>query len=467
MGELVLAALAPHPPIIIPEIGKGETERAERTVRAMRALAGRLEKAKPDTVIIISPHAPVFRDAVAIMGFPHVGGSFHQFGSRMRLDFSNDLELAHAIAARSRESGLPAVILDEAGARRNRVPRELDHGVLVPAYFLAGDSPRFRLVPMSMGLGTPDELYRFGMSIARAVADVDRRVALIASGDLSHRLTRDAPAGYDPRGQEFDEQVVAALERRDAVAVAALDESLVSAAGECGLRPILMLLGALDSLTVQSEVISYEGPFGVGYAVAAFQPMGGPRSESLLPAIERALGLVAEERRRHESAEVALARAAVEAYVRNGRVVEAPNPLPQGMEGRAGVFCSIHRGRELRGCIGTTSPTRSNIAEEIIRNAIAAATEDPRFDQVRPSELPQLTYKVDVLTPAERISGPEELDPKRYGVIVRRGGRVGLLLPDLEGIDTVEEQIAIARRKAGIGPNEEVELSRFEVVRHE
>lgn len=164
---------------------------------------------------------------------------------------------------------------------------------------------------------------------------------------------------------------------------------------------------------------------------------------------------------------VKLAKETIESYVRYGEIPKAPSPLPEEMRRRAGVFVSIHtRDGELRGCIGTIEPTRPNIAEEVIHNAIASATRDPRFPPVTPAELDSLVINVDVLSPPERIHGPEELDPKRYGVIVQSGWRRGLLLPDLEGVDTVEQQVDIARRKAGIGPHEPVELYRFEVKRY-
>ena len=133
---------------------------------------------------------------------------------------------------------------------------------------------------------------------------------------------------------------------------------------------------------------------------------------------------------------------------------------------QAGVFVSIHKDGKLRGCIGTFLPTRDNIAQEIISNAVSAATRDPRFDPIRPEELKWLEINVDVLSAPEKISGPEELDVKRYGVIVSSGSRRGLLLPDLDGVDTVEEQISIARRKGGIHEGEKITLERFEVVRH-
>jgi len=137
------------------------------------------------------------------------------------------------------------------------------------------------------------------------------------------------------------------------------------------------------------------------------------------------------------------------------------------MQGRAGVFVSIHKGEELRGCIGTIGPTEPNIALEIVQNAVSAATRDPRFPPVTPAELSRLNYKVDVLTDPEPIKSTDELDPKRYGVIVEAGWRRGLLLPDLEGVDSVEYQIEICRAKAGIGENEPVKLYRFEVKRYE
>ena len=133
---------------------------------------------------------------------------------------------------------------------------------------------------------------------------------------------------------------------------------------------------------------------------------------------------------------------------------------------RAGVFTTLHKNGQLRGCIGTTEPTTDNVALEILQNGVSACSRDPRFPPVTAEELPLLEYSVDVLTPPEEIGSPAQLDVRRYGVIVSCGGRRGLLLPDLDGVDTVAEQVAIARRKGGIGPDEPVRLQRFEVIRH-
>ena len=162
---------------------------------------------------------------------------------------------------------------------------------------------------------------------------------------------------------------------------------------------------------------------------------------------------------------VRLAKETIESYVRDGTIPQ-PKELTPEMRERAGVFVSLKVGGMLRGCIGTFDPLKANVAEEVIANAISSATRDPRFPPVTPGELADLEYSVDVLTEPEPVTSEVELDPKRYGVIVESGGRRGLLLPDLEGVESVGQQIEICRSKAGITPHEPVKLYRFEVSRY-
>jgi AmmeMemoRadiSam system protein A len=165
---------------------------------------------------------------------------------------------------------------------------------------------------------------------------------------------------------------------------------------------------------------------------------------------------------------VRLARLSVETFVRTGRPAALPDDVPaELLERRAGAFVSLHEHGDLRGCIGTIAATEPNVAWEILQNGISACSRDPRFDPVREDELPYLEYSVDVLGPTEPIASPDQLDPSRYGVIVTKGWKRGLLLPNLEGVDTVDVQLSIAKRKAGISPyDDDVQLERFEVVRH-
>ncbi len=163
---------------------------------------------------------------------------------------------------------------------------------------------------------------------------------------------------------------------------------------------------------------------------------------------------------------VSLARGTIEEYIRHGRVTDVPAPIPPELESRAGAFVCLKKHGQLRGCIGTIEPTQPNLAAEIVQNAISSSTRDPRFEPVGEDELDDLEYTVDVLGPTERIDSTDDLDVKRYGVVVESGSKRGLLLPDLEGVDTVEDQVCIATRKAGIFEGEPITLYRFEVRRH-
>ena len=226
--------------------------------------------------------------------------------------------------------------------------------------------------------------------------------------------------------------------------------------------------GALDRRSVKAERLSHEGTFGVGYGICTYEVTGKDPERNFLERYLMDQQKQAEERKQAEDPYVRLARKTIEAYIRTGEKISVPAGLPEEMyDRRAGVFVSLKEEGRLRGCIGTISPVRECVAEEIIENAVSAAVRDPRFHRVEPEELPLLVYSVDVLGETEEIESIAQLDVKRYGVVVSRGHRRGLLLPNLEGVDTVEEQINIARRKAGI-PDDDgpVRLERFEVVRH-
>jgi AmmeMemoRadiSam system protein A len=172
---------------------------------------------------------------------------------------------------------------------------------------------------------------------------------------------------------------------------------------------------------------------------------------------------------KEEDFPVLLAKRTIEEYLRSGKVISSPRRIPEVFQKKAGTFVSLHKKGKLRGCIGTYLPTQDNLANEIIKNAISAATQDPRFPPVDTSEIKDLEISVDVLSKPEPVKSKRELDPKKYGVIVSKGWQGGLLLPDLEGVDTVEQQLEIAKQKAGLGgtPGEQLEIQRFTVTRYE
>jgi AmmeMemoRadiSam system protein A len=228
-----------------------------------------------------------------------------------------------------------------------------------------------------------------------------------------------------------------------------------------------MMAGAFDGMAVEARQLSHEDVTGVGYGICSFIPSVPDDSRKFLDQYLEKKADEAAQRLASSDEYVKLARKSLESWIKDRVKIRVPDGLPAEMTGkRAGAFVSIHKNGSLRGCIGTIAPTADSVAQEIINNAISASTNDPRFDPIRPDELKWLEISVDVLGEAEDIDSPDELDVKRYGVIVSKGFRKGLLLPDLEGVDTVEQQIDIARRKAGIAPGEKVKLQRFEVIRH-
>ena len=245
------------------------------------------------------------------------------------------------------------------------------------------------------------------------------------------------------------------------------DEDFCERAAECGHRSFVIMAGALDGQSVTAQRLSHEDVTGVGYGICTFHPGESNASRCFLSVRQREQEERLTEKRKKCDPWVQLAWQSVESWVLYRRVMAVPEGLPETItRERAGAFVSIHKQGRLRGCIGTISPTQDSLAEEIIQNAVSASARDPRFDPIRADELKWLEINVDVLGEPEEIASEDELDVKRYGVIVSKGHRRGLLLPDLEGVETVQQQVAIARQKAGIGPKEKVSLQRFEVVRH-
>ena len=304
--------------------------------------------------------------------------------------------------------------------------------------------------------------------IQQTADKLDRRVLFIGSGDLSHKLLEEGPYGFTEEGPAYDGRIMDIMGRAAFDELLDFDESFCDKAAECGHRSFCMMAGALDGMSLETEKLSHEGTFGVGYGVCTYRVTGSDPDRHLLRKWEERSRQAREAVRRNEDAWVRLARAEVEAWVCACKRLDVPTDLPAEMLNvRAGVFVSLHKEGRLRGCIGTIEPARRCVAEEIIENAISASSRDPRFSPVREDELDALEISVDVLALPEKIKSADELDVTRYGVIVSKGMKRGLLLPNLDGVDTVEQQISIELRKAGLSEREkDYELERFEVVRH-
>lgn len=467
MGKLSCAYILPHPPILVPEVGKNEGLKASSTLNAFKRAADEIAELKPSTIIVTTPHGPVFQDFIHISTASVLSGNFGKFGAgEVRLEFKNNTELLNRIVKLGTMEDIYCGGLDDKIARKYNIPKELDHGTMVPLYFISQKYKDFKLIHVSIAWLPFLELYKFGTCIGHAIEESEENVVFVASGDLSHKLLPEGPYGFDKSGPEYDRLLVDSLKAADPEKLLSMDENLCESAGECGLRSFIMMFGALNEYETKPKVYSYEGPFGVGYCVARIEP-GVKRKEDLMKKITEKEKSILSSIRSGEDPYVALARKTLETYVRQGKTVSTDEGLPEEMlKNKAGVFVSIKKSGQLRGCIGTISPVRKNIAEEIINNAISSGTQDPRFDPVQKHELDNLVYSVDILMEAEPIEAMSELDVVKYGVIVRNGMRSGLLLPNLEGVDTPEKQVSIALQKAGIRGDEKYKMERFEVVRH-
>ncbi len=408
------------------------------------------EADKEDVVGLVSPHAgyiysgPVagatisrikFKESFIIMGPNHTGmGKPFSIMSRGTWqtplgDVAIDSELAGYLLAKSSH-------LEE-----DHTAHQFEHSVEVQLPFLQYFKKDIKLVPIVLAHAAGTTFKEIGRDIAQAIRESGKEVIIIASSDMTHYESQASAQRKDSKAIE------AMLDLDEDKLLERIDELNISM---CGYAPVVGLISAARELgTSKAELVKYQtsgditGDFGsvVGYA-----------------------GLII--RAAVMSPPVKLARQAIETFVKEGKVISPPEDLPPEMKGRAGVFVSLHRFGQLRGCIGTFEPTKENIAREIISNAISSATRDPRFPPVAPDELKSLDYSVDVLTRPESAAGKTQLDPKKYGVIVECGSKKGLLLPDLEGVDSVDQQIDICCRKAGIMPGEPIKLSRFTVKRY-
>jgi len=468
--SIVGAVVVPHPPLIVPAVGRGDEVAIQNTIDAYTQAIEGLLALKPDVLVVTSPHARAFLDGFHITTDFALRGSMGQFSApHERMDASCDAQLASEIMRAASDAHIATV-----GSQFYR--DNMDHGTYVPLYFVreayhaahpeAEDALPCPIVRIGLSGLAPEVHKQLGQAIAQAADKLDRKVGFIASGDLSHKLLAEGPYGFAPEGPVFDEQIEDIFTSGELERLYEFDEDFCEAAAECGLRSFQIMAGAIDGLGFESKMLSHEGPFGVGYGVATLFPAGA--TEETKAAGETAAVTAGDTTGDGVDPYVALARLSVETFVSTGQPATLPDNLPSELlETQAGAFVSLHEHGQLRGCIGTISATADCVAEEILANGISACSRDPRFDPVTPDELDHLEYSVDVLGEAERILSPDDLDPVRYGAIVTQGWKRGLLLPNLDGVDTVEEQLAIAKQKAGISPlDPNVTLERFEVVRH-
>lgn len=465
MGDILGYYLMPHPPIIIPDIGKGEEKKIEATSLACNNIGREIADIKPDTIIVITPHGTMFSDAIAISDEEIISGDLSQFRcSNIKMNIPIDKQFNIKLGTACHLEGIPSVLVNSEFLDNYNVNYELDHGTMVPLYFINKYYNDYNIVHITYSIIGNINLFRFGMEIKKVVEELNRRAVIIASGDLSHKLKNEGPYSYSPYGEKFDKELLEKLQQGDVVGAFSMDKTIIEEAGQCGLNSIYILLGAMEGKEIKGELLSYEGTFGVGYGVMKLKSEGNNKKylDKLIKYKEEKF----KEKLNVKNPYVRLARQNLNYYFSHGtKITEMSSLPPELLNERHGVFVSLKKFGHLRGCIGTILPTTESVGEEIIRNSVEAALHDSRFPAVTEEEMEDIDISVDILMdphPCER----EELNPKEYGVIVSLGGRRGLLLPDLEGVNTVEEQLRIACEKAGIDYDEDYEIEKFQVIRY-
>ena len=465
MGKIVGFYVMPHPPILIPEVGRGEEEKIKNTYDACENIGREIAEIKPDAIIIVTPHGTMFSDAITLSFENSITGNLKQFGApEICMDFDIDMDLTQEIMVRADNCNIQTIGATGSTLKKYGREYELDHGAIIPLYFVGSKYNSFKLVHITYGGITPIQLYKFGKLIKEAVEESYKNVVFIGSGDLSHRLKDEGPYDYSPYGEVFDKEIISLLKKGDVASIFNIDSKTIENAGECGLRSYYIMLGAMDGFDIKGELLSYEGTFGVGYGVMKFELKKGDRD--ILSEITKQKREKYNTRINNEDIYVRLARESLTNYLIEGNYMEVPSYVTEEMINlQRGVFVSLKKFGKLRGCIGTIFPVTESIAKEIVQNAVSAGEGDPRFGNVSVEELEDIIFSVDVLTEPKVVT-KEELNPRIFGVIVKSGVKSGVLLPDLEGVDTVEQQISIVLDKAGIFPSEDYSIEAFQVNRH-
>lgn len=466
--SIVAAYVVSHPPL------RGRTpERADaaRTFGAVREVARRIGAHAPETVVVACPHAPRFLDCFHLStgeAALAAAGAWRAFPNAVRYDGA----LVARVAACARKHAVPIC-----GSGMGDV--RLDRATSSVLALLGGALEGARIVRVGVSNLSPETHRALGRCIAEAARDLGRKCVFVAIGSLGcdrggafEGVREKLHADARPEALVFARETAALLDAGDLEGFLSVDPALAEAAGACLFRPLQIMAGVLEGAPFTHELLDGAAPSRAERIAGAFEVRGAQGDGAVPSPIDAATAAreVAGSHvlRAESDPYAALARKSVEGLARSGGPIDRPEHLPSELlDERAGVFVSLCDRAGLRGRAGTFEPVTGCVADEIMRNAASAAAGGARFARVRPCELGGLTYAVDVLRPPLPVASAAELDPARWGVAVSKGRRRGVALPGLEGVAAAWEQVAIAKRSAGIDPaDDDVELARFETVRH-
>lgn len=458
--SILASFLVPHPPLIIPNIGKGSEKQVSKTISAYKEIAKQVASLNPETIIISSPHAPMYSDCFYISNSPTLTGNLANFGAK-EISFTEevDTKLVDEITELAKKHHFPVY---------KDIPSvPLDHGTIIPLYFIRKELPKSSIIVLGLSTLPLITNYQMGTIIKEAINNLNRKVVYIASGDLSHKLQEYGPYGFTKEGLEYDKRIMEVCRTANFYELLNFKSSFLEKAAECGHRSFTIMAGCFDGQEIESQELSHEDITGVGYGVCSFYPKETNSNRQFLKKYLQEESLRLEKIKKSSDSYVNLAFESLKYYFDTKQKMSIPPNLPEEMlTNKAGVFVSLYKFDTLRGCIGTILPTTNTIAEEIINNSLSAALNDYRFSPLTEEELKWLEITVYILKEPEPISSLDMLDVHKYGIIVTHGLKRGVLLPDLDGVDTIKKQIAIAKEKASIKPNEDCKIERFEVIKH-
>lgn len=460
---ILASFLLPHPNSLLDrKLMIEEDNKLVNTTRVYRDIAKRIAILEPDTIVFLTPHGQSYLDYFQIAGGTSAKCSYGKSrGYKGTFDLVYDVEMIKKISEIAKREKIPT---GTSGSKEE----EIDHGTLIPLYFIRQYYKDFSAIRVSFsGLPYPVH-YLMGKAIQEASEVLKRNVVVIASGDMSHVLTKNGYYGYHEDGAKYDKQVMKLLQDADFGALFNISPEVVKNAEQCSYRVLLMMAGTLDKQDVTSMVLSYEKSRGVGYMCAKFESLGYNEErnfgEEFMEASAKETIIKSVRSDRYAS----LAREAIEIYVKEHRVMEFDaKKYPRLARSKMGCFVTIKETGIIRGCLGSVHPLKKNLGIEIIFTAISAATKDKRFPALREQDLNHIEVTVDFISPPIPVLSVLDLDPTKYGVMVEGEEGVAALLPNIPGVKTAEEQLHICKKKAKIDYDDsDFQLYRFAVEHH-
>ncbi len=468
MGKLLKSYIMPHAPVIVREVGKDDHVFCRKTHEHMSRIGREISELKPKRIIVLSPHGPLFSDAISVLGNNKLEGDFEEFDCKeMSYEFDNDSSFVNKLKYLAMEDDIYVAKVDSLFCENYDISPYVDYGALVPLHFVDEYylAP-YEVVIITYGLLDLIDIYKFGTLLRKSIEESSKSTVVIASSDLAHISTKTGGYRNNLSASIYDLLVQGVLRGDKSVFdFVSHPKKDIEKSKTCSFQTLVMFWGMFDRKMFKSEILSYEHPFGVGYLTAVVEETDGI-SPSLLPAIGAYNKDLQVKLSNAENPYVDLAKDTLKYYIKYERrpiIDEKKYNIPMQT---SACFVSFYDYGSLRASIGTIAPSHNSVVQDIITNTIEAAN-TKFFQDVTEEDVDEMKIVVDLVDKVEKIKSHLELYPEVYGVIVKSGEKVGVVLPDLRDVDTAEQQLSIALEKAGIKKYDYYQLYRFQVTRHE